>query len=402
VLVSGAALGGGAVAHAQTPAGTTTPPPNELVNPQPGPPDVQGTPGQRIPGLPCGVRGPALDLGDHSRYPKARGTLKAAMVFVDFPDSPAGPDQSPDGVYNRLVPDAQRKLSELSYGKLKLTVASSGQWVRMPKTPADYGFAQGDFNSSERFRLYDEYVAAAMRLAGAQMDLSKYQVVYIVAGPGANTPQATQNTRPREGIKAGKARVEHVVTLNGFGSSYYGVTLHETGHTLGLPDLYEVGAASNWDRFAGPWDSMGEAWRSLPMMSWTRRLVGWLGDKDFRCVRKSTTVRLAPVTASRGIRGAVVRTGSRSAYIVEARTDEVGPGCPTGGVLVYRWNGQVTTGKGPIRVFDGQPDDGLCGSHTNALVEPFGGGRTSYTDKKVAVSVLSAGPSGYRVKIRPR
>src|SRR4051812_13818869 len=104
-------------------AGTSTasaadspPPPDSVILPEH--PPVQGPPG-KVPNLPCGLAGPAVDLGDSSRYDSGRGTLRAAMLFVDFSDAPADayPDASPHEVFNRLVPDAEATLARLSYGR---------------------------------------------------------------------------------------------------------------------------------------------------------------------------------------------------------------------------------------------------------------------------------------------
>ncbi len=383
-------------AHAQD-APAVRPPSEAIITNQP-PPLVQG-PGRTPPKLSCGIDGPALDLGDDSRYPKARGRLRTAMVFVDFSDHPASAENDPQEVYNRLVPGARRTLSELSYGKLRLSVKPSLRWVRMPKPHSSYGF--DDFKT--RFNQYDRYISDALKTAGRSFSLKGYSIVFIVAGPDVYTAEAAYNRPPHGGVKVGRTWVDHAVTLNGYSfDTDSATTVHETGHMLGLPDLYEVGADVNWFRFVGPWDVMSNVFLARPMMSWTRRLVGWLGDRDFRCVRTTSTVDLKPVAGTGGPKGVVVRTGRRSAYVVEARTDVVGEFCPDEGVLVYKWNGNVETGDGPIRVVDAQEGNGSCGPHTQALFKPGEGGQSSFQNSQIAVSVLSGGPDGFRVRVSKR
>jgi len=374
------------------------PPSEDVITNRP-PPPVQGPPGPKQ-GLPCGIDGPALDLGDGSRYPSGLRPLQAAMIFVDFSDAPAAAGSMPHEAFNRLVPPARRTLRALSQRKLKLVVTPHRKWVRMPKPMQSYGF--GD--EKTKYNRYQDYITDALRAAAPRFDLSKFKTVYVVAGPNARAPQATTNEPSGGGIRAGGALVEHVVTLDGYGEeSASSVVVHETGHVLGLPDLYEVGATTAWFRFVGPWDFMSDHWQAAVMLSWTRRMVGWLGDNSFRCVgRGKKTVRLSPVAGGDGIKGAVVRTGHRRAYIVEARTDAVGKNCPNQGVLVYRWDGNRSSGTGPIRVIDAQPGDGPCGPHTTALFKPGQDGQSRYEDRRVAVSVLGGGEKGFRVQILNR
>ncbi len=378
---------------------TSLPPPSEGVITDKPPPPLQGPPGKTAP-LPCGIDGPTVGVaGDGVSYPSGRRPLRAAMIFVDFSDAPAGPGSSPREVYDRLVPDARRTLRALSYGKFRLLVTPHLRWVRIPKPLSSYGF-----DGIDPYARYHRYLTDALRAAARDFDLSKFKTAYVVAGPGADPPQAQTDQAAGQGIKAGRARIEHEVTLRGFGSdSFPGVMVHETGHVLGLPDLYKVGIRDRWDRFVGPWDIMSNDWLAAPMMSWTRRMVGWLDDRDFRCVRKST-VRLSPVASPGGIKGVVLRTGRRRAYVVEARTDSVGPDCPSkDGVLVYKWNGDVETGKGPIQVIDAQPGDVAgCGAHAHALFKPKPDESSTYTDRRIAVKVLGGDETGFRVRVVQR
>jgi hypothetical protein len=161
-----------------------------------------------------------------------------------------------------------------------------------------------------------------------------------------------------------------------------------------------VQTLQNWDHYVGPWDIMSDVWLNNTMFAWTRRLVGWLGDRDFRCVRSHATVTLAPVATRGGIKAAVVRTGVRGAYVVEARSTADGPNCPGAGVLIYRVNMDVETGFGPDRVFDASPSDGSCGAHSSALFKPAPDGVSHYADRHIDVTVLGAAGSGFRVKVR--
>jgi M6 family metalloprotease-like protein len=398
VLAISCALLTAATAAPSTASAALPPPPDSVLIP-PHPP-VQGQPG-KTPNLPCGVLGPALDLGDSSHYARPLGTLRAVMLFVDFSDAPASayPGTSPQEAFDRLVPSAEATINTLSYGKLHLSVTPSAQWIRMPKPLSAYGLEDNDPQDQTRHR---RYLRDAIRAADPSFDFSKVKLVYVMAGPGAEKRGGTSNFPPGEGVKVDGTRIEHVMTLNAYGDGIStGIVVHETGHILGLPDFYDVYKHQDqWDHFIGPWDVMSNAFASTTMLSWTRRLVGWLSDRDFRCVRHQATVTLAPVAAADGLKGVVVRTGRRRAYVVEARSRTEAKSCPDAGVLIYRVNGGVATGEGPIHVIDATPGIGDCGDHTAALFKPPGAGVAHYEDSKIAVTVLPGDDSPFRVRVR--
>jgi M6 family metalloprotease-like protein len=400
MLASACVLGALAIAGptAASPASPPPlPPPPDSVTVPPGPPLVQGTP-HKVRNLPCGVRGPALNLDDGSHYDTSRGTLRAAMIFVDFSDAPADASASPQEVYDRLVPDTAARLRDLSYGKLRLSVKPDLRWVRMPRPLAAYGLSDQNPQTAAAHR---RYITDAIHAADPSFDFSKIDTVYVMAGPGVDKRGATANFAPGRGAKADGHRIDHAMTLNSYGPSINAEVLtHETGHVMGLPDLYDVHTLENWDRWVGPWDLMSDVWKNNTMLAWTRRLVGWLGDRDFRCVHTRTTVTLTPVATPGGVKAAVVRTGARSAYAIEARSAADGPNCPAAGVLVYRVNMNVGTGAGPDHVFDAAPSDGSCGAHSDALFKPAGEGVPRFADKRVDVTVLRAVGDGFRVEVR--
>jgi M6 family metalloprotease-like protein len=377
-------------------AATLPPPPDSVIAPEH--PPVQGVPG-KTRNLSCGVRGPARDLGAGSRYDSGRGTLRAAMIFVDFSDEPAG-EADPREVYDRLVPQTQAILHDLSYGALKLSVKSNLSWVRMPRPLSDYGLSDTDPQSRANHR---RYIREAIRAADPTFDFSKVGTVYVMAGPGVQKRGAASNYAAGGGVEVDGHRIAHAMTLNGYDGSDNPTSLaHETGHLMGLPDLYDVySKRSDWDHFVGPWDVMSNVYEnSTTMLAWTRRQVGWLRDPAFRCVGRQATLDLPPVNAAHGVRAAVVKTGRRRAYVVEARDDVNVPFCPDAGVLLYRYNGNVATGMGPTRVIDATPGIGDCGSHTGALFKPAGEGLAHYADANVDLTVLGHAGNGFRVRVR--
>ena len=371
-------------------------PPGETILTNPPPPLVQGAPGEER--LICGVGGPALSLGDGVYRRPARGELKTLMLFVDYPDAPAD-DADPEATYDSLVPPAQEALRELSGNRLQLTVDSPKRWIRVPKPLADYGFTSGS-NITTHDQHHD-MIADAVAAADPTVDFSGYTAVYVVAAPNAQIPQAASSVSGAERFAADGAKLRHGVTLSGSTFNFPAVLVHETGHVLGLPDLYAVGKQQQ-DAYVGPWDIMADTSPDLyPMLTWTRLAAGWLPKRDFRCMKRSGNVTLTPI-GRRGTKALVVRAGPTTAYVAEARNDSVGYGlCRRPGVLVYKVDTTGETGRGPIRIKDAQAGSGSCGRHTDA---PFSIDGRSYRspDGKVKLSVVGDTFGSYDVSVKLR
>jgi M6 family metalloprotease-like protein len=113
-----------------------------------------------------------------------------------------------------------------------------------------------------------------------------------------------------------------------------GSLLHETGHLLGLPDLYVSGAIGtfhNWDLMTG-----GGRWPT-ELFAWHRWKLGWIAEDQIVCIAEHGTrvVTLAPLGGAGGTKAVFVRRG-RSVLAIEVRskTGYDRTRCASG-VLVY-------------------------------------------------------------------
>src|SRR5580765_5988348 len=135
------------------------------------------------------------DAGVHST-----GTLNAVMLFVDFPDAAA--TETTNSVYNLLVPGAQQYFANESFGRLTLDVTEVPHWYRMSKPSTAYGFGRGSFT----FAQHRAYIQEAVNLANADVDFSRYQLVYVVATKNATainySPAWVAPRIPADGIQA--------------------------------------------------------------------------------------------------------------------------------------------------------------------------------------------------------
>ena len=196
-----------------------------------------------------GLSGPELSEGTTaSVLPLAAGRdLSAVMFFVDFSDVRA--TESTSQLHNKLVPNARAWYAEVSHGRATLDVNPVHRWFRMARSSRDYGI----------------------------------QNVYVVAAHGSALQRSPAfHAMPGDGISADGVEIRHSATFGEdvreaspqrYGSN---VVVHETGHLLGLPDLYD-GAATDYSRvfrFAGEWDAMGSTNTGAHFLAWHKWKLG--------------------------------------------------------------------------------------------------------------------------------
>lgn len=305
----------------------------------------------------CRIPTPQSDLNEgfpvSEQALAPRGELKAAMIFVDFPDHPAAPD-SLDAHRDNLLPGVEF-LNTLSEGQLDLQPVIAEDWARMPKPSTEYPFDRGI-----SYEQHIAYVRDAVAAADANFDFSDIDIVWVVATDQA--PNITYSpTTNFAGIEADGNSIGHAVTF-GYDQWRWGglVLAHESGHTFGLPDLYSFAEVDGeYHSFVGGWDVEGLISGPAPeYTAWHRWLLGWIGDDQVECIPSGvvTDVRLEAVETTGGTKMAVVKTGENQALVVESRkalrydSDAVSTGA-----LLYTIDTSVRTGEGPLNIIDALP-----------------------------------------------
>jgi M6 family metalloprotease-like protein len=299
----------------------------------------------RYVGLSVGFTSPKL-------YTTSVGTLKGSMVFVDFDDKPA--NDTTENLYNFFMPSASDWYSTSSYGRLKIEMqADKSKFYRMPRLSTKYKW---DRNGTDQ----DKYIRDLVSIMGNTSNFTNSDVLYIVP------------TRAAEHISFSPTRMQPVVLKDGttmrtavtFGQDIhlkYGFkTLnHETGHTMGLPDLYPSDetklARGAW---VGGYDIMGLINGTSPdyfaMHKWK---LGWLDDNQVDCVSQKGTSKhvITPLEVVGGVKAAAVKLSATKAFVVELRTTAAFNASCSVGLLGYVINtaGSNSNPNGaPIEVLD--------------------------------------------------
>jgi M6 family metalloprotease-like protein len=332
------------------------------------------------------------------------GPLEAIMLFVDFSDRPG--TASTTGIYDSRVPRAVQWLAGVSHGRMTLTVTAVHQWFRMPSPSTGY-----HSRSNPSFTAHRRLIQHAVAAADPTVDFSGYDLIYVVSPNGSGIDYSPAFT-PNDaffGVPADGNNFTHGATLGNdfYVNDVYGtnVLLHETGHTFGLPDLYDYArTVFPYSTFVGDWDIMGYLNVGAGFVAWQRLQLGWVELPEIACLAAPETqdVRLSPIEQAGGTQAAIVRTGATTFTVAENRqaVAEDALICDNG-VLVYTVDASVESGRGSIKVQPAAPDDGTknpvrCGVFYNAA---YSVGDAPFSSGGVAIKAMCAAGSDLVVRV---
>ncbi|MFE9452452.1 M6 family metalloprotease domain-containing protein [Streptomyces sp. NPDC006739] len=347
-------------------------------------------------------------------YSHSTGTVHALTLMVDFSDAP-GRGSALDR-FHEFFPQTQEWFRTASYGRLDYRPETPiTSWLRMPKPFKAYGIERGaPFDPGYR-QLVQDLVAAA----DPSVDFGSYDLLNVLITPNAGpsaldtvlsvTFAGNADAPTADGVPVANASFVYSRQDDGSGSyprTGYRVLPHENGHTFGLPDLYtqEGGGA------VGHWDIMSEDWGAdNDLLGWHKWKLGWLDASQVSCAAARgtrTEYTLTPLYRTGGQKLVFIPIDGHEGYALELRA----PGgndeavCRPG-ILIYKVDARVDTGRGPITVYDSHRESGGCTRSPNVHAElsdaPFTPGE-SFKDphRNITVEVLSADADGnYRVRV---
>lgn len=312
------------------------------------------------------------------------GTVRAVMVFVDFPNARAEDNPAPyddTAPYRDFLEPGVEWFERSSYGRFNLQITPVPTWLRMPLPDSDYGMGRSTFTVENQL----EYVRDVVELADAEVDFSDYRLLYIV--PSRNASEIAFSPEFNDYTRAIVA--DGTVLKNGatFGQDMWGwgykILNHETGHAISLPESYNAAGTGGIHRFVGGWDMMGNIAGPAPeLMGWNKWKLGWLRRPQVGCVTRGgvTEHTLTPIevggSPGRAQKLLVVRTGRYTAWVAELRRSlgNDHPSICDPGVLVYRLDASIPNGDGSITVHDAEPDSGRQGPCTELDIGTLGRG----------------------------
>jgi len=182
---------------------------------------------------------------------------------------------------------------------------------------------------------------------------------------------------------------------------------HETGHLLGLADLYDASqhdGGALQDAWAGRWDIMSDNRASSHMFAWNKWLLGWLDPKQLRGLTApgTTEATLTPLEIPGGLKAVVVPVSPSVFYVIEDR-QRIGEDrelCDKG-VLVWIVDGsRRNVDHNAVVQAAGRSYSDACGAIYDAGYDIGPGEVSTFEDSSVKVQLLAANPDGsYSVRV---
>ncbi|MCS6320192.1 MAG: hypothetical protein H8K05_20970 [Nitrospira sp.] len=292
---------------------------------------------------------------DYELYARPIGTRRSVMIFVEFPDAPAGSVSAADTA-NHLLGNglAQQLFKDQSYGKFELavTVRDDLGWRKIPNASLTYDCH--DFNS------HRQYVADASQLFSREIDFSEYDFVFIVAPYGASFLDSPAFNAPKgQGALSPSGEIRLAVTFGkvSYRNNYVNL-VHEVSHLIGLPDLYPYGESVNTSK-AGCWDLMSDIFHCECYLGWHRYKNGWFDPTRISYLWTTTTdwpTTLSPIQCREGLSMVILPIDDMHSpskvlciELSQTRTGKSNEHRPEG-VLIYTVDSSVPTGHSPLHI----------------------------------------------------
>lgn len=250
---------------------------------------------------------------------KSFGTIKAAMLFVEFTDvkgtdNPLTEAKKFTGFFNDYWTSVTRN-------KLKFAFQVHPKYIKINTASSVYGMDTHGGGDATK------YLTDAVKAADPLVDFTGVDVVYvippsgikkIVYGPafpldsGGNAIKTDEGLIYSASVGGSDARNQS--------NRLRGVWLaHETGHLFGLPHPYDGNNIAAWDLMH--WD-LG----APELLGWSRFVNGWVSDDEVDCLdftnvnASSTTHSLEPLSrVATGKKIVVAKISAHKVLVLENR-----------------------------------------------------------------------------------
>jgi len=281
------------------------------------------------------------------------------IIPVDFPKYRANTNPQKD--FASLTANTNAYFRAVSYQNLNFNFTIGSRYFTMSSNPEDFSASAWQSNM-------EPYFLEGLRIAAGEISLKDFDVVYVIAlqtipnslitpGPAFFGPYQTSSGVVNLGSAAGSLGSER---------NQWRWLVHETGHLLGLVDLYGwMGSYIDDDdrhRYFGDWDIMSQNWKNTPieLNGWFRYQLDWLTDRGVRCINPASFLKEPKITIAisaielkdENPKIGIIRLDNQRALVFEYRKNlgfDVLKSSEEG-VLVYVVNGEKDSRTGPLQI----------------------------------------------------
>ena len=351
----------------------------------------------------------SLGPTDYTLSLNAAQPVRIAVLFVDFPDVTAS--ETPASLMANIVNPGLQLLAEMSYNRLDIAVTAFPTWYRMPNPITSYDWTT--------YAGHRQYLLDVLSVTDAAIDFSGFNALYVFTPPSTNKPVSpTFNGGSTANVMADGRNFGNAVTF-GNDSRTYGpaILAHETGHMLGLVDLYAFTPAGgtyyagNQFKFVGAWSMMSNVFNPAHYLAWEKRKLGFIDANQVDCLDAAGGVEsvITPNEVTGGIKMVALPIDASSALVVEVRDlMRLDANLCASGVLLYTVDARIPTGQGPAQIVGSRVTTSgagfaKCGPWPDATFGVGPGQVSSYTDAATGatITILAAEANGaYRVRVK--
>jgi len=353
-------------------------------------------------------------------YIKAKGPLLAVMLFVDFPDVEKLPKDDPFVVGANILGKAKELFATQSYGNMSLHVQFPvNSWKQMPRDSTFYACKdkkdkkeKRSFcgNDIERDRDIRKYLGDVKDIFQNDVDFSQFDMIFVVATKNAiKLPISPAISDCKDCAGCSNFVFDHAVLFGGdsFNDLQGRLLVHETGHLLGLPDLYPV-PFSDKDDEVGGWAMMSNHHLATGFIGWHRHKLGWLDDSRKHYLPSgSQQFTLTPLSASGGISMIVVpiddKINPSEVFVIEQAQPMMDKNNNVfgEGVLIYTVDAKIRSEDKPIKILPSK--SGVHQDFGVMFEAPFVEGEEyNAPSGKLKVKVLDKIGDSYKVRVTVR
>lgn len=278
---------------------------------------------------------------DRAIYGDTVGEKKVIMLYVDFPDAPMEIETKERA--NAVLGNGkfQKLFFEQSYGKVIFDIQHVHGWRRLTKSHKEYSSKTTDSHRQLFVEIFELY---------PKVDFLKYDYIMVNMPRIGNTAFGERDdiAIPYKGEKIN-------VALNISSASPY-VLAHETGHLMGLPDLYSYRDAKGPKNPTSVWDIMSAAGKASGFLGWHRHKLKWLdADRKVYLVSGKHKIKLMPLDATAGVSMIVAPVGDprkpSKVFVIEVAQPIQRSEKKTIGVLVYSVDATIASGQNAVVVY---------------------------------------------------